>query len=57
MLKQNYGLKIYRVRRVLEAGIASMEDSKLFKIKIGAPILTFYNTAFLKDETPIEYIH
>lgn len=55
VLEQNYGLKIYRVRRVLEAGIASIEDSKLFKIKIGAPILTFYNTAFLKEGTPIEY--
>ncbi len=55
VLEQNYGLKIYKVRRVLEAGIASMEDSKLFKIKIGAPILAFYNTAFLEDETPIEY--
>ena len=32
-----------------------MEDSKLFKIKIGVPILAFYNTTFLKDETPIEY--
>jgi GntR family transcriptional regulator len=55
VLEENYKLKIYRVRRVLEASIASMEDSKLFKVKIGAPILTFYNTAFLKEGTPIEY--
>ncbi|MBU4293094.1 MAG: GntR family transcriptional regulator, partial [Actinobacteria bacterium] len=55
VLEESYELKIYRVRRVLEAGVASMEDSKLFKIKIGAPILAFYNTAFLKDGTPIEY--
>ena len=55
VLEENYKLKIYRVRRVLEAGIASIEDSKLFKIKIGAPILTFYNTAFLKEGAPIEY--
>jgi len=55
VLEENYKLKIYRVRRVLEASIASIEDSKLFKIKIGAPILAFYNTAFLKEETPIEY--
>ncbi len=54
-LEENYGLKIYKIRRILEASIASIEDSKLFKIKIGSPILTFYNTAFLKEGTPIEY--
>lgn len=55
VLGKNYKLKIYKVRRVLEAGIASREESELFKIKMGSPILTFYNTAFLKKGTPIEY--
>lgn len=55
VLEENYGLKIYKVRRVLEADIASIEDSKLFKVKEGAPILTFRNTAFLKVGTSIEY--
>ncbi len=54
-LLEEYGLKIYRVKRVLEASVASMEESKLFKIKIGSPILTFYNTAYINDGTPIEY--
>jgi len=55
VLEKKYRLKIYKVRRLLEAGIASKEESDLFKIKIGSPILTFYNTAFLKKGTPIEY--
>ncbi|MCD4669308.1 MAG: GntR family transcriptional regulator [Actinomycetia bacterium] len=55
VLEKNYKLKIYKLRRVLEADIASREESELFKIKIGSPILTFYNTAFLKNGTPIEY--
>jgi GntR family transcriptional regulator len=55
VLDKNYGLKIYRVKRILEATIATQQDSKLFKTRIGAPVLLFYNTAFLKDGTPVEY--
>ena len=55
VLEKKYNLMIYKVRRILEAGIASREESELFKIKIGSPILTFYNTAFLKNGTPVEY--
>ena len=55
VLDENYKLKIYKVRRILEASVASREESELFKIKVGSPILTFYNTAFLKKGTPVEY--
>ncbi|PKM48925.1 MAG: hypothetical protein CVV02_18225, partial [Firmicutes bacterium HGW-Firmicutes-7] len=55
VLENKYDLKIYKVKRILQANVATVEDSKLFKIKIGSPILTFFNTAFIKDGTPIEY--
>ena len=43
------------MKRILQASIATVEDAKLFKVKIGSPILTFFNTAFIKDGTAIEY--
>ncbi len=55
VMENKYNLKIYKVKRILQANIATVEDSKLFKIKIGSPILTFFNTAYIKDGTPIEY--
>lgn len=55
VLENKYDLKIYKLKRVLQANVATVEDSKLFKIKIGSPILTFFNTAFIKDGTAIEY--
>ena len=39
----------------MESGIASREESELFKLKVGSPILTFCNTSFLKKGTPVEY--
>ena len=55
VLDESYNLKIYKVKRILEASVASREESGLFNIKVGSPILTFYNTAFLKKGTPVEY--
>ncbi|MBM3700201.1 MAG: GntR family transcriptional regulator [Actinobacteria bacterium] len=55
MLDKHYGLRIYRLKRILEATIATPYDSKLFNTKVGSPVLLFYNTAFLKDNTPVEY--
>jgi len=55
VLENNYGLKIYKVKRILQANVATVEDSKLFKIKIGSPILTFFNTSFIKNGAAIEY--
>lgn len=55
VLEKKYGLKIYKVKRILQASVATIEDSKLFEIKIGSPILTFFNTAYIKDGTAIEY--
>jgi len=55
VMENKYDLKIYKVKRILQANVATVEDSKLFKIKIGSPILTFFNTAYIKDGTAIEY--
>jgi len=55
VLETKYGLKIYRLKRVFFPTIANVQEVNLFKIKIGSPMLTFSNTAFLKDSTPIEY--
>lgn len=55
VLDKYYNLKIYKLNRVLEATIATPQEAKLFNIKVGAPILSFYNTALLNDGQPIEF--
>jgi GntR family transcriptional regulator len=55
VLDKSYGLKIYKLKRILEAAVATPQDAKLFNTKSGTPILLFYNTALLKDGTAIEY--
>lgn len=55
VMDKYYGLKIYKLKRVLESTIASPQEAKLFGIKVGSPILLFYNTALSENGTPIEF--
>ena len=55
VLTKDYALNIYKVKRVLFASIAGIKESKLLNIQVGSPIFSFYNTAYLKDSTAVEY--
>lgn len=52
---ENYNYKINKINRRIEAGVTSPNDSKLLKVKNGAPILFFENLAYLENDDPIEY--
>jgi GntR family transcriptional regulator len=55
ILEHEFGLKINKITRIIEASIASALDAKMFKIKEGYPILAFENIAYLDDDKPIEF--
>jgi GntR family transcriptional regulator len=55
IIEQEYGYKIDRAIRVLEARIAEAEEAELLKIKNGAPIQYIETTTYLQDGTPIEF--
>jgi GntR family transcriptional regulator len=55
ILEHEFGLKINKITRIIEASIASALDAKMFKIKEGYPILAFENIAYLDDGNPIEF--
>jgi len=55
IIEQDYGYKIDRAIRVLEARIAGEDEAELLKIKKGDPIQYIETTAYLQDGTPIEF--
>jgi GntR family transcriptional regulator len=55
IISENYNYKISKINRRIEASVASEDDSKLLKVKIGTPVLYFENLTFLENDTPIEY--
>ena len=55
VLEHEFGLKINKITRIVEASIASAHDSKMFKIKEGYPILAFENIAYVNKNQPIEF--
>lgn len=55
VLKKEYGFKINRITRIVEASIASAFDAKIFRIKEGYPILAFQNIAYLDGDKPMEF--
>ena len=52
---ENYNYKINKINKRIEASVASEADSKLLKVKSGAPILAFENLTFIENDVPIEY--
>lgn len=55
VLESEFSLKINKITRIVEAGIASAIDSSMFKIKEGSPILAFENIAYINNNRPIEF--
>ncbi|GAK54811.1 transcriptional regulator [Candidatus Vecturithrix granuli] len=54
IIEKEYGYKIERAKRTLEARIAT-EEAKLLEIKKGDPIQFIQTIAYLDDGTPIEF--
>ena len=55
VLEHEFGLRINKITRIVEASIASALDAKMFKIKEGYPILAFENIAYLDENKPMEF--
>lgn len=55
VLRSNYGLKIDRVKRGIEAVAATEKESLLLQIAAGAPLLQIESTSYMPDGKPAEY--
>jgi len=55
VLEQDYGLRLAKATRTLEASTADEHEAKLLRIPLGAPIHFLHSLAFLEDGRPIEY--
>ena len=55
VLEQDYGLRLARATRTLEATAADEHEAKLRGIPLGAPIHFLHSRAYLEDGRPIEY--
>ena len=55
VLEQQYGLRVERAVRKIEAVAAKPAEAKLLGIKAGEPVCLVRSTAYLGDGTPIEY--
>jgi len=55
ILEQDYGLRLAKATRTLEASTADEHEAKLLRIPIGAPIHFLHSLAFLEDGHPVEY--
>lgn len=56
-LFKEYGHKVVRGKRIIEACVASKYEADLLKITRGSPLLKIDGVSFLEDGTPIEYYH
>ena len=55
VLEQDYGLRLARATRTLEASTTDEHEAKLLRIPLGAPIHFLHSLAFLEDGRPVEY--
>lgn len=55
LLEQEYGLKLARGRRFIEAIAASEQDAQLLGITRGAPLMYLRSVTYLADGRPVEY--
>lgn len=56
-IEGHLNLKIDRASQVIESSIASPNEAKLLKISKGAPVMLIHRNTYLKDGTPVEYVH
>lgn len=56
-LEQEYGLRIVRGTRTLEAVPANKLEAELLQVKKGSPLILLDSVSYLEDGTPLEYYH
>jgi len=55
-LQERYGIQIAVTEEVVEASVASGEESKLLGIRRGTPIFAFTRTSYVRGGQPVEYV-
>lgn len=55
VLQQDYGLRLARAERTLEASAADEYEAKLLEVPVGSPIHFMHSLAYLEDGRPAEY--
>lgn len=55
VLRVDYGLKIGRVKRGIEAVAATEKEAKQLHVKLGSPLLQIESTSYTSDGKPVEY--
>lgn len=55
VLRSDYGLKIDKVKRGIEAVAATEKEAKLLQVELGAPLLQIESTSYTPDGKPVEY--
>ncbi len=55
VLRSNYGLKIDKVKRGIEAVAATEKEARLLQVGPGVPLLQIESTSYTPDGKPIEY--
>jgi GntR family transcriptional regulator len=54
IIEDKYGVKITKVKRIMESVQADDRISKILRVKVGDPILKIEGVAYLKDGQPID---
>jgi GntR family transcriptional regulator len=55
VLEKDYGLRLARAERTLEASVADDYEASLLEIPVGSPIHFMHSLAYLDDGQPVEY--
>lgn len=55
VLRSNYGVKIDKVKRGIEAVAATEKEARLLQVDLGAPLLQIESTSYTPDGKPVEY--
>jgi GntR family transcriptional regulator len=55
-LARRYGIHIQVADETVEAGLASVEDARLLRIRKGSPLFLFTRVTYRDDGQPIEYV-
>jgi GntR family transcriptional regulator len=55
VLRSNYGLKLDRVKRGIEAVAATEQEAMLLEIGVGAPLLQIESITYTPEGKPVEY--
>lgn len=55
ILRDDYGFKLDKVKRGIEAVAATEDEARLLQVQLGAPLLQIESTSYAPDGKPVEY--